>query len=153
DAGARLDRRVGREGGRPAPAPRAARRVLAIRSRKGAVRSLRRRGRPSPGSLVSSRPKSRRGRRGGDAIRMRRRLVAGLLASLTAAFASGWTYPEHRAITAAGIATLDPRDRTALDALWASARSGEPRLCEQDYAGDQGARPACIDLAAWPAIA
>ena len=84
---------------------------------------------------------------------MKRRIAIGLSASLTAAWASGWTYPEHRAITAAGIATLDPRNRAAIDALWAAARAGQPRLCEAPSAGDQGPRPDCIDFAAWPAIA
>jgi hypothetical protein len=81
------------------------------------------------------------------------RIAVGLLALLPAPLALAWTYPEHRAITANGIATLDPRNRAALDALWAAARAGEPRLCESANAGDQGPKPACIDLAAWPAIA
>ena len=84
---------------------------------------------------------------------MNRRIALGLLASLTSGWALGWTYPEHRAITAAGISTLDPRGRAALDALWAAARAGEPRLCEQADARDQGTKPDCIDLTAWPAIA
>ena len=66
---------------------------------------------------------------------------------------TAWTYPEHRAITAKGIQTLDPRDRASLDALWAVARAGDARLCESPEAGDQGPKPECIDLAAWAAIA
>jgi hypothetical protein len=81
------------------------------------------------------------------------RIALCLLGSLTAASAGAWTYPEHRAITAAGIAALDPRNRAALDGLWAQARAGEVRLCEALDAGNQGPKPACIDLAAWPAIA
>ena len=84
---------------------------------------------------------------------VRLRIAVGLLAILPSRWALGWTYPEHRAITASGIETLDPRNRAALDALWAAARAGEPRLCESADAGDQGPKPACIDLAAWPAIA
>ena len=84
---------------------------------------------------------------------MRLRIAVFLLAALPARGALGFTYPEHRAITANGIETLDPRNRAALDALWAAARAGEPRLCEATDAGDQGPKPACIDLAAWPAIA
>jgi hypothetical protein len=76
-----------------------------------------------------------------------------VLALLSAKAASAWTYPEHRAITAKGIQTLDPRNRAALDALWAAARAGEARLCETPAAGDQGLKPECIDLAAWAAIA
>ena len=37
---------------------------------------------------------------------MRLRIAAGLLACLAARSALGWTYPEHRAITAAGIALV-----------------------------------------------
>jgi hypothetical protein len=84
---------------------------------------------------------------------MKPRIAIGFLIFSAALPALGWTYPEHRAITAAGIATLDPRNRAALDALWAAARAGEARLCESPDAGDQGKKPACIDLAAWPAIA
>lgn len=83
----------------------------------------------------------------------RLRIAVCLLAALPARWALGWTYPEHRAITASGIGTLDPRNRAVLDALWAAARAGEPRLCESASAGNQGPKPACIDLAAWPAIA
>ena len=84
---------------------------------------------------------------------MKQRIVFGLLVSLAATPAWGWTYPEHRAITAAGMATLDPRNRAALDAVWSAARAGEARLCEAASAGDQGTKPACIDLAAWAAVA
>jgi hypothetical protein len=49
---------------------------------------------------------------------------------------------------------LDPPHRHALDALWANAREGDAsRLCAEPAAGDQGKKPSCIDLAAWPAIA
>jgi|RhiMetdeSRZDD1v2_1073273.scaffolds.fasta_scaffold137317_4 hypothetical protein len=83
------------------------------------------------------------------------RLRIGLLvfALLPATAMMGWTYPEHREITAKGIDTLEPRDRAALDALWAAARAGQVRLCESPAAGDQGPKPQCIDLAAWAAIA
>ena len=68
--------------------------------------------------------------------------------------ALAWTYAEHRAITARGIEVLEPPHREALDALWANAREGDAsRLCVEPVAGEQGAKPSCIDLAAWPAIA
>lgn len=77
-------------------------------------------------------------------------LAAGLLGP---APARGWIYSEHRAITAQGIDSLDPARRQALDDLWALAREGHAaRLCASPDAGDQAGRPACIDLAAWPAI-
>jgi hypothetical protein len=82
--------------------------------------------------------------------------VVFLLASLLAAAspAGAWLYPEHRAMSARGIEKLDPRRRGQLDRLWMEARRGyEARLCEQSDAGDQGEKPACIDYAAWPAIA
>jgi len=54
---------------------------------------------------------------------------------------------------ARGIETLDPSQRAALDRIWAAAREGyAERLCATPSAGDQGGRPDCIDLAAWPAI-
>ncbi len=102
----------------------------------------------APGSS-RPRPPGVTGGRGARGLRLG--LV--LLTLLAARPAAAWTYPEHRAITARGIGTLDPRDRAALDALWAAARAGEARLCEAPAAGDQGPRPTCIDLAAWPAIA
>ncbi|HWZ86201.1 MAG TPA: hypothetical protein VN032_08370 [Thermoanaerobaculia bacterium] len=82
------------------------------------------------------------------------RLGAGLLlALLSPARARGWIYSEHRAITARGIETLDPRRQVALDELWGLAREGHTsRLCAVPRAGDQGGKPACIDLAAWPSV-
>ena len=77
-------------------------------------------------------------------------LVAGLL---PAASGRAWIYSEHRAITAAGIETLDPEERRSLDALWALAREDHAvRLCGTPDAGDQKGKPDCIDLAAWPSI-
>jgi len=77
-----------------------------------------------------------------------------LTAAVLPAPALAWTYAEHRAITARGIEVLDPPHRQALDALWANAREGNAsRLCADLAAGEQGAKPSCIDLAAWPAIA
>jgi len=79
-------------------------------------------------------------------------LVCGLAFAVSPAKA--WLYSEHRAITAQGIDGLEPRRRGALDRLWREARQGyESRLCSQPDAGGQGPDPACIDLAAWPAIA
>jgi hypothetical protein len=79
--------------------------------------------------------------------------VVVLLALLPAPSATAWIYSEHRAITAKGIETLDPRRQAALERIWSTAREGyAERLCAAPAAGDQGDRPTCIDLAAWPAI-
>jgi hypothetical protein len=76
-----------------------------------------------------------------------------LLACLSPCRARGWTYSEHRAITARGIETLDPRRQEALDELWGLAREGHAsRLCSAPAAGDQDGKLACIDLAAWPSV-
>jgi len=81
-------------------------------------------------------------------------VVAALAVAGAAPAARGWTYSEHRAIMARGIETLDPRRRGFLDALWSEARGDRgTRLCESADAGAQGEKPACIDLAAWPAVA
>ena len=84
----------------------------------------------------------------------RRLFLAVLLCLGAAPAARGWIYSEHRAITAAGIERLDPRHRGELDALWGAARFGfEKRLCGAAAEGDTAAQEACLDLAAWPAIA
>jgi hypothetical protein len=71
-----------------------------------------------------------------------------------AAHAHAWIYPEHRDQAAAAIERLGAEHRARLDALWEEARKGyEARLCSSPAAGDQGEKPTCIDLAAWPAIA
>ena len=72
---------------------------------------------------------------------------------LWASPALGWLYHEHRAITAKGIESLDPRHRAVLDALWAQARASSARLCATPTEGGAGTQVTCIDLAAWPAIA
>jgi hypothetical protein len=77
-----------------------------------------------------------------------------LAAAVLPAPALAWTYAEHRAISARGIEVLEPPQRQALDILWANSREGNAsRLCAEPGAGEQGAKPSCIDLAAWPAIA
>jgi hypothetical protein len=71
---------------------------------------------------------------------------------LVSAFA--WVFPEHRDIAALAVQRLDPKQQTALQKLWSEARSGhEARLCEQVADTAQGAKPTCIDFAAWTAIA
>jgi len=76
-------------------------------------------------------------------------VAAGLLAPPAAA----WIYPEHRNIAGSAIEGLDPAHRATLERLWAEARKGhEDRLCEKPWAGDQGNKPGCIDLAAFPAL-
>jgi hypothetical protein len=80
--------------------------------------------------------------------------VAVLAALLLARPGSAWIYPEHRNIAGSAIEGLDPARRAALERLWAEARKGhEDRLCEKPWAGDQGNKPGCIDLAAFPALA
>jgi hypothetical protein len=85
---------------------------------------------------------------------------AALAASLTAllflpaAPAHAWVYPEHRNIAGSALSGLSPERKATLERLWAEARKGhEDRLCESPWAGDQGKKPGCIDLAAFPAIA
>jgi len=76
-----------------------------------------------------------------------------LAAGFLAAPAYAWIYPEHRNIAGKAIEDLDPARKAALERLWALARKGhEDRLCESPWAGDQGKKPGCIDLAAFPAI-
>jgi len=80
--------------------------------------------------------------------------VAFLAALLLAPPALAWVYPEHRNIAGSAIAGLSPERKATLERLWAEARRGhEDRLCESPWAGDQGTKPGCIDLAAFPAIA
>ena len=68
--------------------------------------------------------------------------------------AAAWIYPEHRNIAVAAVQKLPPGDRAALDALWETARQTLPaRLCPIPSEGDQGLAPACIDFAAFPAMA
>lgn len=77
-------------------------------------------------------------------------LVPGLLAGPAAA----WVYPEHRTIAGSAIEGLDPAHKATLERLWAEARKGhEERLCTSPWAGDQGKKPGCIDLAAFSALA
>jgi hypothetical protein len=68
--------------------------------------------------------------------------------------ALAWKYPEHRDMTLLALQELDPKQRAVLEKLWSQARVGhEARLCAQMAYTAQGARPTCIDYAAWPAIA
>jgi hypothetical protein len=68
--------------------------------------------------------------------------------------ARAWVYPEHRDVTLLALQELDPAHRALLEGLWSQARTGnEARLCAQMAYAAQGARPTCIDYAAWPAIA
>lgn len=79
-------------------------------------------------------------------------VLATVLASGRAARA--WVYPEHRDITLLAIQELAPARRATLDDLWSAARLGhEQRLCASAAEVGQGAAPACLDWAAWPAIA
>ncbi len=68
--------------------------------------------------------------------------------------ARAWVYPEHRDIAVLAVEKLDPERKASFDRLWRDARTGhEQRLCEQAADTQQGVAPACIDWAAWPAIA
>ena len=68
--------------------------------------------------------------------------------------AQAWVYPEHRDIAVLGVETLDPQRKALFDQLWREARAGqEKRLCEQGADVRQGVAPACIDWAAFAAIA
>jgi len=68
--------------------------------------------------------------------------------------AHAWIYPEHRDITVLGVNTLDPERSAQFHRLWSEARVGrEQRLCEQAADNQQGVAPACIDWAAFAAIA
>ncbi len=87
-------------------------------------------------------------------MRPSRLAVLATAALLAAAPARAWIHPEHRSIAGEAIRGLDPAQQKALDALWAAAREGHgARLCETPWAGAQGKKPECIDLAAWPALA
>jgi hypothetical protein len=68
--------------------------------------------------------------------------------------AHAWVYPEHRDIAVLAVETLDPERRALFDRLWREARVGhEQRMCEQGADSKQGVAPACIDWAAFAAIA
>jgi hypothetical protein len=68
--------------------------------------------------------------------------------------ALAWVFPEHRDIAVLAVEQLDPDRQAQLQRLWAEARIGsESRLCEEVARTSQGAKPDCIDYAAWTAIA
>src|SRR4029078_9664703 len=68
--------------------------------------------------------------------------------------AHAWVYPEHRDIAVLAGEKLHPERKTQFARIWGEARTGnEQRMCEQAADTKQGLAPACIDWAAWPAIA
>ena len=78
--------------------------------------------------------------------------AAGLI--FAAAPAHAWVYPEHRDIAVLAVEKLDPERKAQFDRLWGEARVGnEQRLCAQGADAQQGVAPACIDWAAFTAIA
>src|SRR5262249_49945656 len=80
-------------------------------------------------------------------------LLATCLGVLQPVTAFAWLYPEHRDITVLAVQRLEPAPRALLEQLWSEARAGhEARLCAQLVDTAPG-NPACIDYAAWPAIA
>jgi len=85
-------------------------------------------------------------------------VVAGVLVALSvigwAGPARAWVYPEHRDIAVLAVDKLDAERKVLFDRLWREARTGqEQRLCEQAADSKQGVAPACIDWAAFAAIA
>ena len=85
-------------------------------------------------------------------------VLAGVLVALSvvgwAGPARAWVYPEHRDIAVLAVEKLDAERRALFDRLWREARTGhEQRLCEQGADSKQGVAPACIDWAAFAAIA
>jgi len=80
--------------------------------------------------------------------------LAALGLALSTVPARAWVYPEHRDIAVLGVETLDPARKALFDRLWSEARTGsEQRLCENAADSKQGVAPACIDWAAFSAIA
>ena len=84
--------------------------------------------------------------------------LAGVLVALSvvgwAGPARAWVYPEHRDIAVLAVEKLDAERKALFDRLWREARTGqEQRLCEQAADSKQGVAPACIDWAAFAAIA
>jgi hypothetical protein len=90
-----------------------------------------------------------------------RRLAFVLSVELLATFLGGLSrraealvYPEHRDVTVLAVQHLDADRAAVFQQLWAQARAGdENRLCAVGADSAQGLTPACIDWAAWPAIA
>jgi hypothetical protein len=81
-------------------------------------------------------------------------LVPVILALLLPGTARAWIYPEHRDVARAAYQRLSPEDRESLDRLWAEARPAfAGPICDGPDAGEQGLLPACIDFAAFAAIA
>jgi hypothetical protein len=80
-------------------------------------------------------------------------LLATCLGVLPPVTACAWLYPEHRDMTALAVQRLAPEARAVLEQLWSESRAGhEARLCAPLVETAPG-NPACIDFAAWPAIA
>lgn len=82
-----------------------------------------------------------------------RRLLGMCSIAIFAITAVAWVYPEHRDITLMALARLEPATRSVLVKFWSEARVGhESRLCAEMAETSQGAKPACLDYASWPAI-
>jgi hypothetical protein len=84
----------------------------------------------------------------------RMRTLAVCLVALQLLPAFAWVFPEHRDMVVLGVQKLKPDQRAQLEKLWQEARSGhENRLCASvaDPAAE-GAKPTCVDYAAWAAI-
>lgn len=87
-------------------------------------------------------------------FRSRLTLLLAALSLLCVRRAEAWIFPEHRDIADRAIRQLPAAARAVLDRLWVEARVDYPTvLCDTMAAGDQGVKPACVDFAAWPALA
>lgn len=65
--------------------------------------------------------------------------------------ARAWIFPEHVDIADAAIHRLSPEAQAFYREVWEAARAS--RACTELVAAGQGESPACIDFAAWSAIA
>jgi hypothetical protein len=65
--------------------------------------------------------------------------------------ALSWIYPEHEDIAEAAIGRLPDDARAFYRELWIAA--GAPKACPEPVTVLQGPAPACVDFAAWSAIA
>lgn len=88
------------------------------------------------------------------AARTRKGVLTVCLIALQLGPAFAWVFPEHRDIAVLAVQRLDPEQLALLQKLWLEARAGhEGRLCQNVADTGQGLNPACIDYAAWTAIA
>src|SRR5262249_46564377 len=80
-------------------------------------------------------------------------LLAICLGVLQPVTAFAWLYPEHRDITVLAVQRLEPAPRALLEQLWLGAAVGPGARLGAQRVDPAPGTPACIDFAAWPAIA